>query len=58
MKKVFKDITIELEDDTVFIRNSKTNDLLKARVFRAHEAVEKFEELCKVYQKKITPVQK
>jgi len=54
MKETFKDIIIELDDDTIMIRNAQTNELIRARVYRAHEAIDKFKDLCEIYRKKVT----
>jgi hypothetical protein len=53
MKETIKDIIIELSDDTIMIRDAKTEDLIRAKVYRPHEAVDKFKELCDIYKKKV-----
>jgi len=47
MKKQIGIYTFELANDTVLIRETATNELLKAKTFRAHEAVDKFNAICK-----------
>lgn len=53
MQETIKDIIIELSDDTIMIRDAKTGDLMRAKVFRPAEAVDKFKELCKIYKSKL-----
>jgi len=50
MHTIVKDLTIELNDDTVMIRDTKSLELLKAKTFRPHEAVDKYKEIVKLYQ--------
>jgi hypothetical protein len=52
MQTTIKDITIELADDTILIRDAKSLELLRAKVFKPHEAVEKYHELVKIYREK------
>lgn len=53
MQEKIKDIIIELSDDTIMIRDAKTKDLIRAKVYRPAEAVDKFKELCKIYKAKV-----
>lgn len=53
MQTTIQDITIQLVDDTVMIRDAKTNNLLRAKTFKAHEAMDKYKELIQIYQKKV-----
>jgi len=50
MHTIVKDIKIQLSDDTVMIRDAKSDELLKAKTFRPHEAVDKYKEIVKIYQ--------
>ena len=52
MKKQIGIYTFELANDTVLIRETTTNELLKAKTFRAHEAVDKFNAICKHWEAK------
>jgi len=52
MKKQIGIYTFELANDTVLIRETATNELLKAKTFRAHEAVDKFNAICKHWEAK------
>ena len=53
MQETIKDIIIELSDDTIMIRDAKSGDLLRAKVYRPFEAVDKFKEICKIYRQKM-----
>lgn len=53
MQTTIQDIIIQLVDDTVMIRDAKTNDLLRAKTFKPFEAMDKYKELIKIYQKKV-----
>ncbi len=50
MFTIVKDIKIQLSDDTVLIRDAKTDELLKAKTFRPFEAMDKYKEIVKLYQ--------
>ena len=52
MQTVVKDLLIQLADDCVMIKDAKTLELLKAKCFKPHEAVDKYNEIVKIYQKK------
>ena len=54
MHTIVKDIKIELQDDTVLIRDAKSEELLKAKTFRPFEAVDKYKEIVKLYQDRAT----
>ena len=52
MKKQIGTYTFELVNDTIYIRETATKELLKAKTFRAHEAVDKFTAICKHWEAK------
>lgn len=54
MKKSFKklNLTIELDDDTILIRETSTSMLLKAKSFRVDEVLGKYNSLIETYQQK------
>lgn len=52
MQETIKDIIIELSDDTIMIRDAKTGDLLRAKVYRPSEVLDKYKELVKIYKQK------
>lgn len=53
MKKLIGIYEFELVNDTVLIREAKSGELLKAVTYRAYEAVEKFNAICKHWQVKL-----
>ena len=53
MKKIIGNYEFELSNDTILIRDASTGELLKAKAFKAHEAVEKFNAICKHWQAKL-----
>jgi hypothetical protein len=54
MKKSFKklNLTIELDDDTILIRETSTLMLLKAKSFRVDEVLGKYNSLIETYQQR------
>jgi hypothetical protein len=52
MHTIVKDIKIQLENDTVMIRDAHNDELLKAKTFRPHEAVDKYKEIVKLYKER------
>ena len=54
MKKTFTklNISLELENDIIMVREISTLNLLKAKTFPVSEAVTKFNELVKIYAEK------
>lgn len=52
MQETIKDIIIELSDDTIMIKDAKTGDLLRAKVFRPFEVLDRYKELVKIYKQK------
>ena len=53
MKQTVGTITIEQQDDTIMIRDAKTQELLKAKVFRPQEVDQKYKDLVKSYQDRL-----
>ena len=53
MKRLIGTYEFELANDTVLIRDAKNGELLKAVTYRAYEAVDKFEAICKHWQAKL-----
>ena len=53
MKKTIGNYEFELANDTIMVRDRATGELLKAQCYKAHEAVEKFEAICKHWQAKL-----
>ena len=53
MKQTVGNIIIEQSDDTIMIRDAKTQDLLKAKVFRPQEVDQKYKDLVKSYQDRL-----
>jgi len=54
MKKTFPklNLTIELSNDTILLRETSTNDLLRAKTFKASEVLDKYHSLIKSYGEK------
>lgn len=54
MKKKFPklNVTLELHDDTIMVRETSTSELKKAKTFKASEVMDKFNQLIKVYSAK------
>lgn len=54
MKKTFPklNLTIELSNDTILVRETSSNDLLRAKTFKASEVLEKYQSLIKSYGEK------
>ena len=54
MKKTFPklNLTIELSNDTILLRETSTNDLLRAKTFKASEVLDKYQSLIKSYGEK------
>jgi hypothetical protein len=53
MKKLIGNYEFELANDTVYIRDANNGELLKAITYRAYEAVDKFQAICKYWQAKL-----
>ena len=53
MKQIIGDLTIELNNTTIYIRETKTLELLKAKDFRAFEAMDKYKAICKHWAAKL-----
>jgi hypothetical protein len=53
MYTIVNDIKIQLADDTVMIRDAKTDELLKAKTFRPFEAMDKYKEIVKLYKTRV-----
>jgi len=53
MKKQIGAYTFELANDTLLISETATGELLKAKTFKAHEAVSKFNATCKHFEAKL-----
>ena len=53
MKKTIGNYEFELANDTILIREAATGELLKARTYKAHEAVDKYQAICKHWQAKL-----
>ena len=45
MKTVIGTILVELNDDTIMIKDAKTLDLIRAKVVNANDAVDTYKEL-------------
>jgi len=54
MKKTFPklNLTLELSDDTILVRETSTNDLLRAKIFKPDEVLERYQSLIKSYAEK------
>jgi len=53
MKKQIGPYAFELSNDTIYIYEATTGDLLKAKTYPASRAIEKFEAICKHWQAKL-----
>jgi hypothetical protein len=54
MKKSFPklNITLEVADDTIMVRETSTSMLIKAKTFPVAEVMDKYKHLVKVYDQK------
>jgi len=52
MKVIVAQYLIEQSNDTIMIKDAKTRDLLKAKVYRPQEVDQKFKDIVKVYEEK------
>ena len=50
MKVIVAQYLIEQSNDTIMIKDAKTRDLLKAKVYRPQEVDQKFKDIVKVYE--------
>ena len=53
MKKQIGAYTFELANDTLLISETRTGELIKAKTFKAHEAVDKYTAVCQHWQAKL-----
>lgn len=60
MKKSFPklNITLEVSDDTIMVRETSTSMLMKAKTFPVSEVMDKYNHLLKVYAEKEAKYQK
>lgn len=54
MKKLISIYAFELVNDTVYIREAKSGNLLKVKTYKALEAVDKFNAICNHWQAKLS----
>lgn len=52
MKVIVAQYLIEQSNDTIMIKDAKTRDLLKAKVYRPQEVDQKFKDIVKIYEEK------
>ncbi len=52
MKIIVAQYLIEQSNDTIMIKDAKSRDLLKAKVYRPQEVDQKFKDIVKVYEEK------
>jgi len=50
MKFIVSDYLIEQSNDTIMIKDAKTKDLLKAKVFNPQEVDQKYKDIVKSYE--------
>ena len=54
MKNLIGGLSVELDNDTIMIRDSKTSELIQAKVVSANDAVDTYMNLIKVLKEKHT----
>lgn len=52
MKNLIGGLSVELDNDTIMIRDSKTSELIQAKVVSANDAVDTYMNLVKVLKEK------
>jgi hypothetical protein len=47
MQKLVGEYVIELKGETIYVRVAQTKELLKAKTYKGHQALDKFKQLCR-----------